>query len=193
MRYTLQHKQETRERVVRAASRHFRKQGGKGVTIADLMRKLDLTHGGFYRHFRSKEQLLAEAVAKGFEESATMFTDAVEKAPAGGELRVIVEKYLSLEHSANPADGCPLAAMGSEIARYPRTVRVKIDRAMREYVNKIAKFLPGATKSERERNCRTLFSGMAGALNLARATADAELRKSILRDAKEFYIKAFSE
>jgi TetR/AcrR family transcriptional repressor of nem operon len=193
MRYTAQHKQETRERVVRAASRHFRKQGGKGVAIADLMRKLNLTHGGFYRHFVSKEQLLAEAVVQGFEESATRFTDAVEKAPAGAELKVIVETYLSLEHCANPADGCPLAAMVSEIARYPRTVRVKIDRAMREHSAKIAKFLPGATKKEQERNCLILFSGMAGALNVARATADPELRTSILRSAKEFYIKAFSE
>ena len=193
MRYPSKHKQETRERIVHAASRHFRGRGGKGVAISDLMGKLDLTHGGFYRHFGSKEQLLAEAVAKGFEESAKRFTDAVETAPSGGELRAIVETYLSLEHCANPADGCPLAAMGSEIARYPWTVRVKIDRAMREHSAKIAKFLPGATKKEQERNCLILFSGMAGALNVARATADPELRTSILRSAKEFYIKAFSE
>jgi hypothetical protein len=64
---------------------------------------------------------------------------------------------------------------------------------MREHSAKIAKFLPGATKKEQERNCLILFSGMAGALNVARATADPELRTSILRSAKEFYIKAFSE
>ena len=193
MRYSDQHKEATRERIVRAASRHFRGRGGKGVAIADLMKKLDLTHGGFYRHFGSKEQLLAEAIAHGFEDSAKRMTDAIEKGRPGGELKIIIERYLSLEHCANPADGCPLAALATEIARYPRAVRVKINRAMREHTAVIARFLPGATKSERERNCRILFSGMAGTLNLARSTVDPELRKSILQAAREFYLKAFSD
>jgi len=120
MRYTPQHKQETHERVVRAASRHFRALGGKGVAIADLMRKLGLTHGGFYRHFDSKEQLLAEAIIKGFDDVAAMSSEAVKKAPPGSELKFIIERYLSLEHCANPADGCPIAALASEIAHYPR-------------------------------------------------------------------------
>src|SRR5215813_15439187 len=81
MRYSAQHKQETRERIVRAASRHFRGRGGDGVAIADLMRKLNLTHGGFYRHFDSKEQLFAEAVAKSFEDVRAKFKEVVEKAP----------------------------------------------------------------------------------------------------------------
>ena len=193
MRYTRQHKEETHERIVRAASRHFRRRGGKGVAIADLMNKLDLTHGGFYRHFGSKEQLLAEAIAKGFEEVAAKLTDAAQKAPPGCDLKTVIETYLSLEHCANPADGCPIAALSSEIARYPRTLRVKIERAMREHIKKIARLLPGASESERERNCVVLFSGMSGTLNVARAAADPELRKTILQSAKEFYIKAFCE
>src|SRR5882724_5580071 len=84
MRYTPQHKQETRERIVRAASRHFRRRGGKGVAIADLMSNLDLTHGGFYRHFDNKEQLMVEAVAKGFEDVRANFLAAVEGSAAGG-------------------------------------------------------------------------------------------------------------
>src|SRR5258705_13208080 len=68
MRYSTEHRKETRERIIRAASRHFRRRGGKGPAIADLMRELGLTHGGFYKHFDSKQQLLAEAITKGFEE-----------------------------------------------------------------------------------------------------------------------------
>jgi TetR/AcrR family transcriptional repressor of nem operon len=193
MRYTPQHKQETRERIVRAASRQFRSKGGKGIAIGDLMRDLDLTHGGFYKHFGSKEQLFAEAVARAFEDAAAKLANAVEKCPAGCELKGIIERYLSIEHCANPGDGCPLAALVSEIGRYPRSLRIKINRAMREHFNKIARFLPGASGDERERNCLILFSGMAGALNLARATPDPEKRKTILRAAKEFYIKAFCD
>ena len=191
MRYSAQHKQETRERIVRAASRHFRGQGGEGVAIADLMRKLNLTHGGFYRHFDSKEQLFAEAVAKSFEDVRAKFKDAVEKAPPGGELKVLIEEYLSLEHCANPDSGCPLAALASEIPRYPRAVRVKIDQAMRDHLKKLSGFLPGATEKERQRNCILLLSGMSGALSLARTVADKEMRQSILQAAREFYIKTF--
>jgi TetR/AcrR family transcriptional repressor of nem operon len=191
MRYSVQQKQETRERIVRAASQHFRERGWDGVAIADLMSKLNLTHGGFYRHFDSKEQLLAEAIAKSFEDVRAMFTGAVEQAPPGGKLKVLIERYLSLEHCANPDSGCPVAALASEIARYPRAVRVKIDRAMRDHIKKIAGFLPGETEKERQRNCLVLISGMSGALALARTVADKEMRQSILQAAREFYVKAF--
>jgi len=191
MRYSAEHKQETRERIVRAASRHFRGRGGEGVAIAELMRKLHLTHGGFYRHFESKEQLFAEAVAKSFEDVRAKFTDAVEQGLPGGELKIIIEHYLSLEHCAHPDSGCPIAALASEIARYPRAVRSKIDRAMRDHLKRMARFLPGATDKERQRNALVLFSGMGGALTLARSVADEDLRQSILQAAREFYLKAF--
>ncbi len=193
MRYTPQHKQETRERIVRAASRHFRRRGGKGVAIADLMSNLDLTHGGFYRHFDNKEQLMVEAVAKGFEDVRANFLAAVKEAPPADQLKAFIEQYLSLDHCANPADGCPIAALASEVARYPRTLRVKMGRAMQEHIETLAKFMPGATEEERQRNCLVLVSGMSGALTVARTTADPELRKTILEAAKEFYLNAFFE
>lgn len=193
MRYPAEHKKETRDRIVRAASKQLRGRGGRGLAIANLMRKLDLTHGGFYRHFGSKEQLVAEAVAKGIEEFSAKVAEAVGEGPPGSELKIIIERYLSAEHCANPAEGCPMAALISEITRYPRSLRAKIDRARREHMTRIAKFMPGADESERERNYLVLFSGMGGALNAARATADPELRDSILKAAKEFYIKSFCE
>ena len=178
---------------MRAASRHFRRRGGKGVAIADLMSNLDLTHGGFYRHFDNKEQLMVEAVAKGFEDVRANFLAAVKEAPPADQLKAFIEQYLSLDHCANPADGCPIAALASEIARYPRTLRVKMGRAIHEHIETLARFLPGATKEERQRNCFVLVSGMSGALTVARTTADPELRKTILQAAKEFYIKTFYE
>jgi TetR/AcrR family transcriptional regulator, transcriptional repressor for nem operon len=191
MRYSAEHKQETRQRIVRAAARQFRRRGGKGLAIADLMRELHLTHGGFYKHFDSKQQLLAEAITKGFEEIQAAFVDALNKAKPGTELRMIIEHYLSLEHCSNAGAGCPMAALASEIPRYPRPVRVEIDRAMRQRVKRIARFLPGETEKERERNCLVLLSGMVGAVNLARAAIDLESRKAILEASKDFYIKAF--
>ncbi len=190
MRYSAEHKRETRERIVRAASRQFRRRGREGVAIADLMRDLDLTHGGFYRHFGSKEQLLVEAIEKGFEDVRAKMQRAADKR-SGSELKAVIEEYLSLEHCSNPADGCPMAALVSEIARYPRAVRHKIDRTMGDHINKISRLLPGETESERRRNSLVLFSGMAGALNLARSVTDEKLRQNILQSARQFYIEAF--
>src|SRR4030095_16114653 len=158
MRYSAEHKQETRQRIVRAAARRFCRRGGKALAISDLMRVLGLTHGGFYKHFDSKQQLLAEAIS-GFDEMEAGVVDAVSKAKPGAELKMIIEHYLRLESCSNPGAGCPMAALSSEIARYPRPVRVEIDRAMRRRIKRLARFLPGKTGKERERNCLVLMSG----------------------------------
>jgi len=191
MRYSTEHKQETRERIVRTASRHFRRRGGKGVGIAELMSKLDLTHGGFYKHFNSKEELLVEAIAKAFDETESRFTEAVSKAKPGTELKTLIEYYLSLEHCSNSADGCPMAALASEISRFPRAVRAEIDRAIKRRVKRVAGLLPGATEKERERNCMALLSGLIGTVSVARAVVDPEVRKAVLDASKAFYIKSF--
>ena len=191
MRYSADHKQATRERIVRAAARQFRRRGGKGLAISNLMSELDLTHGGFYKHFASKQQLLAEAIVRGFEETEADFMKAVSDAPSGRELRMIIDHYLSLDHCANPGGGCPVAALASEMARYPRAVRLEINKAMRKRTSKLARFLPGKTEEERERNALVLMSGMIGAVNLARATVDLERRKAILDAARAFYLNAF--
>ncbi|HKN85663.1 MAG TPA: TetR/AcrR family transcriptional regulator [Nitrospiraceae bacterium] len=190
MRYSQEHKLETRKRIVREASRRFRGQGAEGFSIADLMRDLKLTHGGFYRHFKSKEQLFAEALTQGLR-------DAHAKLTAGGDgqssapLKGIIERYLSSWHLANPAEGCPLAALATEMPRQPRAVRAAFDRALETYMDGIERLLPGKTRPERQRNFLVLFSGMAGTLNLARAVSDEQTRARLLHAAKEFYIEAF--
>ena len=191
MRYPAKQKQETRDRIVRAASRRFRGRGEKRVAIADLMRELNLTHGGFYRHFASKEDLFAEGLAKGFEEVVEKLARIAEQGHPGSELRTIIETYLSVEHCANPAEGCPVAALASEIARQPRAVRLRFDKAIHDYMKLLGRLLPGTTEGERQRNFLVLFSGMAGALSVARAVVDEGTRQSILQGAREFYIKSF--
>jgi TetR/AcrR family transcriptional repressor of nem operon len=191
MRYSAQHKRETRERIVRTASRLFRRQGGRGVGIADLMSKLKLTHGGFYKHFDSKEQLLAEAVAMAFEETEARFAERVSKARPGTELKALIESYLSLEHCANAGEGCPMAALATEIGRLPRSVRAEIDRAIKRRVKVTARFLPGATEKEREKKTMALLSGLIGTVSVARALADPAARQAVLEASKDFYIKAF--
>src|SRR4030095_13168591 len=191
MRYSTEHKKETRERIVRTASHHFRRRGGKGVAIADLMSKLNLTHGGFYKHFNSKEELLAEPIAKAFDETESRFAKTVSKAKPGTELKTLIEYYLSVEHCSDSGEGCPMAALASEIGRLPRSVRSEVDRALKRRIKHTARFLPGATERERERNCMALLAGLVGTVSVARALADQEARKTLLEASKNFYIKSF--
>ena len=191
MRYSQNHKEQTHARLVRTAASRFRGNGTEGLSIGDLMAELGLTHGGFYRHFDSKEQLFAEAFAFAFEERGELIVHAVSNAKAGFELRTMIEKYLSLEHCAHSAEGCPAAALAAEVARHPLPVRFRYETAMVAYGSRFVKFLPGPTKEQRRKNVLVLFSGMAGALTMARAVADPELRRTILASAREFYIAAF--
>ncbi len=191
MRYSAQHKQETRERILRAASRRFRGGGQNDVAIADLMQELKLTHGGFYKHFNSKQDLLAETIDKAFEDGAEMLVQAVKRARPGAELKGIIETYLSPEHCAGVSEGCAVAALATEVARHPRALRLRFDKAVRDHAKRFAKFLPGSTDAEQLRNFAVLFTGMAGALSVARALADEGMRHRILQAAREFYIRSF--
>jgi TetR/AcrR family transcriptional repressor of nem operon len=191
MRYSAEHKQETRERIVHAASRRFRRAGA-GVGIGQLMQALKLTHGGFYRHFRSKDVLLREAVTSAFGEMGTRLQRAVQNAPPERKLRALIETYLSDAHCANSAGGCPMAALISEAHRYPRSVRAAIGGAIEEIASLTARLMPGTTAEERRQQALVLFSGMAGTLAVARAVTDPELRRTILEAARKTYLEAFS-
>lgn len=190
MRYPAAHKERTRRRIVRAAARRFRSRGTEGATIETLMRDLRLTHGGFYRHFGSKEELFIEAFGQSLEELSGKMLSATKQAPPGGELRAVINGYLDIEHSDDVAGGCPVAALATEIARRPPQTRAAFLQMLKNHVAKTAKFLPGATPEERERKARVLFSGMAGTLNLARVIVDDQQRKRFLEDAQKFYFEA---
>jgi TetR/AcrR family transcriptional regulator, transcriptional repressor for nem operon len=190
MRYGPEHKEQTRQRIVQAAARRFRSRGTEGASVGDLMRDLHLTHGGFYRHFDSKERLVAEAFEHGLKQGRDRAARAIAKAPPGGELKAIIDTYLDLAHCDDVADGCPVAALASELARRPRGARTVFQRALREHVHLMEKYIPGATEDERRRKAIALFSGMAGTLTIARAFTEEHDRRKILEGARPFFLKA---
>ncbi len=190
MRYPADHKDRVRQRIIRAASHRFRGRGSEGVPISELMRDLELTHGGFYRHFAGKEELFREALLASVAEARAKMIAAAEGAPAGRELEAIIRTYLSPEHCANLAGGCPIAALVTEIARHPKKTRSTFRHAAQGYSAAFARFLPGRTIADRERSAGVLFAGMAGVLNLARAISDEALRRALLEGARAFYVQA---
>ena len=117
MRKSREEAAQTRMRIVEAASREFRKNGIVATGLNDLMKAAGLTHGGFYRHFASKDQLVAEACSAAIATMTERVASSASRERGRKGQEAAVADYLSTEHRDNPRDGCPLAALGAELAR----------------------------------------------------------------------------
>src|SRR5881392_1697709 len=126
MRYSLEHKAQNHEKILSMAARSFRERGGDSSGIGTVMNKVGLKKGGFYRHFKSKDDLFVEAVARALDETGRGMAEAAKSAPEGHGLRTIIERYLSAGHVNSPGSGCVWAALGPELARKPASVRRRI-------------------------------------------------------------------
>src|ERR1700760_1927119 len=115
MRYSLEHKAQNHESILSVAARSFREHGGDSSGIGTVMKKVGLTKGGFYRHFKSKDDLFVEAVARAFDEMGNGMLKTAKSAPEGQALRAIIERYLSPRHANSPGMGCVAAALGGEL------------------------------------------------------------------------------
>ena len=184
-------KDQTRERIVRAAARAIRKHGYEGVGVADVMKDAGLTHGGFYAHFASRDELLAAAAEQTAVESAQAFAGALAKARSGEELAVLVDTYLADSHvtAAEQGLGCAIAAAGTEVPRQCPEVRRAVSRRIKDLIGLVERQLPDwGTKGAHEK-AMGVVSTLVGALMLARAVDDAQLSKAIRKAARELVSK----
>ena len=191
MRYSRQHKDETHNRLLKKAAEEFRRSGVQGTGIAPLMGQLGLTHGGFYAHFDSKNELIAQATGPMFEDGLVgkMFA-AAETAPKGKRVRAIVDHYLSPQHRDCP-EGCALAGLAGEMARQPKAVRNAYISAMSDQLKRIAALIPGDDEKARFDRARLLMTGMAGTMMIAKAMTDRDVSDHFLEQARAFYAAAF--
>src|ERR1700739_295846 len=123
MRYRPEHKAETHQKIVKDASRRVRAEGLNGAAVAAVMRDTGLTHGGFYKHFESKDDLLAESVSEAFHEIIDTLVGAAQYARTGEGGKSIVKAYLRPEMCEHPERGCPLPALGTELARAGKSMK----------------------------------------------------------------------
>jgi TetR/AcrR family transcriptional repressor of nem operon len=173
----------TRADIVETASRLFRARGVDAVSVADVMGELGLTVGGFYRHFESKDALVAEAL----EVASVQTAEAIESALAGAPARTLgelVRFYLAPTHRANPESGCPVAALASEAPHLGSRPREAFGAALGRLVGAVEKEVRGAPARRRAEALHAV-AAMVGALVLSRATPDGALGDEIAAAVQE--------
>jgi TetR/AcrR family transcriptional repressor of nem operon len=174
------------------AARSIREHGGDSSGIGTVMKKVGLTKGGFYRHFKSKDDLFVEAVARALDELGRDMVEVAKSAPEGHALRAIIERYLSARHANSLGMGCVVAALGPEFGRKPLAVRKRIEALLDAYRERLLPFVPGRTREQKVAKFHLLFPSMAGVLTRARVSSDPQERERMLGEARNFFIKSFA-
>jgi len=182
MRKSRQEAAETRQHIVESASTEFRRNGIDGTGLTDLMTAAGLTHGGFYKHFDSKEQVVEESIARGIESMVESWSGTLSAASEHRGLRTAITEYLSVNHVEDVATGCPFSALGSEMARSGDAVREAATTGFLKMIDLIAGQLDGMTRAAARKEALWIMSSMIGAVTMARVVTDPELSASILRE-----------
>ena len=191
MRYRPEHKTEIHRRIVKDASRRVRAKGLTGAGVAAVMRDTGLTHGGFYKHFGSKHDLLVESLNEAFREMAETLVRAAQQSPPGEAWKAIVKTYLGPELCEHPERGCPLAALAPELARADERMKPKILAELVNYKSKMVPFMPGRQTVDKERAFFVIFSTMIGAVEIARMLPNPAMREKVLAGTRDFLLRSF--
>ena len=173
-------KQETHERIVTEAARQIREHGSREPGIAEIMRAAGLTHGGFYKHFASRDELIAAAAGQAMSASERLFAAVqAEKDP----LAALTDWYVSSAHRDDPGDGCGVAALGSDAAR-DDAVRGVYRAQVERYLEVLEEMVGGDDPAARQRAAVTL-STLVGAVVISRALGDTPTSDALLADVRD--------
>ncbi|PKA45113.1 TetR/AcrR family transcriptional regulator (plasmid) [Rhizobium sullae] len=161
-----------RQRILEIASRLFREKGFEAVGVAEVMKAAGLTHGSFYGHFSSKDDLIVQALAHavGQRNGATL------------PLRAYMEEYLSPRHRDNRAGGCPISGLAADTLRQTPEARAALTDGVRTQIDWMSEKVEGPAEADRRRRAIASWSAMVGATILARAMVDPDLSKEILTE-----------
>jgi len=187
LRLTKQQAEQNRRLIAETASRMFRLQGLENVAVADVMRESGFTHGGFYNHFKSKDELAAEAIGSAFDVAANDLSEklASEKHPKES-LSSFVARYLSPHHRDTKSGGCPAPALSADAARNGKAVQTAFVKGIETYLDVIAAHMDGDEQEARQQAV-ALFSGLVGAIMLSRAVkkSDPALSDELLSSTRK--------
>jgi len=184
MRYGAEHKQQTRQRVLTEAARAIREEGPHQLGVADVMAKAGLTHGGFYAHFKSKDELVAATIDQMFAQGRERIRLESEGHDPAGALRNYVNFYLSRSHRDSRDSGCPLPYLAADAPRLTQAARERFAEGFRGLRDTLAGKLALIGFDACEDAAASMLAEMVGALSLARAEPDIDKSDDILRRSR---------
>ncbi|QEE29044.1 TetR/AcrR family transcriptional regulator [Terriglobus albidus] len=191
MRYPPEHKAATHQKIVKDASRRIRTEGLTGAAVSTVMQDTGLTHGGFYKHFESKDELLLESLNEAFREITDRLLKAAKESRPEVAWKAIVTTYLQPEHCSQAENWCPLTALAPEMVRTSKEMKSRIFDELRNYKDLMQPFMPGRRTVDKERAFFVIFSTMIGAIQIARLLPDPALREKILANTRDFLLGTF--
>lgn len=191
MRYEPDHKVRTHRKIVRNASRKLREKGLNGPAVATLMKASGLTHGGFYKHFRSRDDLVVQAIEESLRELREKLVSAAKEARPGEGWKAMVKSYLTLDLCDRFDEGCPVAALAPDMARTRPALKRRISAAILKLRQELLPFMPGRDAEARAANSLAIFSSMVGTIALARTMPDPAVRQRILDTVRDHLLQNF--
>jgi TetR/AcrR family transcriptional regulator, transcriptional repressor for nem operon len=185
MRYPKDHGQQTRRRIVENASYGLRQNGADGLSVVDLMKLADLTHGSFYAYFKSRDALVVEALALAMDRTVAHWLDLTQGLPDEKGFDAVVEAYLSPRHRNNPARGCALPALAADIGRSGPEARRTFAGRLEKMIDIIAGLIPKRSPSDARQAAAGAIATMVGSIVLARAAGDKRLSDALLEAGRQ--------
>lgn len=176
------HKAKTRARILDEAAIAIRTGGTQGISVADLMKRAGLTHGGFYAHFSSRDDLVAHAIARMFEDSAGMLERFLGETP---DLNGLIDYYLSEGSYRRVERGCPMPGLAGETARMPESARTLFEGGIVRFRERIAEALKALGRTDSEALAGSILAELVGAMTLARSFSDETTALELLAASRE--------
>jgi TetR/AcrR family transcriptional repressor of nem operon len=179
-------KEKSHRRIVKTAAARFRERGVDGIGLADLMKEADLTHGGFYGHFASREELVAEAVECALRDGGeAVAAVASTKQPPAAVLGLLVDAYLSLAHRDGLATSCAVTTMANDVARSNARARSAYTKQVEIYLELLAKLIATEKRKSRRAKAIAALATLVGAVSMSRAVNDEKLSRELLRSVAD--------
>ena len=178
-------KERTRARILDEAAKAMREHGSDGIGVAALMKRAGLTHGGFYAHFRDRDDLVAHAVDRMFDDSGRMLDRHLGRQDAGEGLRGLINYYLSDEMRVAADRGCPLPGLSGEAARMPAGARARFESGIARFKAALQGAMEALQLPEPDILASSVLAEMVGAMALARAMGDNDEARTLLRASQE--------
>ncbi|MCO4315838.1 TetR/AcrR family transcriptional regulator [Phyllobacterium sp. 21LDTY02-6] len=179
MRVSKEQAAENRARIVEVASRQFRQKGFGGIGVADVMKQAGLTHGGFYGHFASKDDLIAESCDAAMKRSAEKWSQLVEQ-DRESALDAIILSYLSKTHEGNLANSCTMSMLAPDIARHGGEVQARFTEGTKRLLDIMSLVVDEPSQQAKRKKALEIMAGLVGAVVLSRASDDPDFADEIL-------------